>query len=104
MRDIDHTLLTISGVSRDIYAHAFERVTGEPPREIASMAGRTEQAIITNTLALNDREADETTIAAFYEGLGKTDVELKSRRSAWPSIWGWTPAGTETTAATARIW
>lgn len=77
--DIDHTLLTISGVSRDIYAHAFERVTGEPPREIASMAGRTEQAIISDTLGLNDREADETTIAAFYEALGEAAVELRER-------------------------
>ncbi|WP_238347030.1 HAD family hydrolase [Nocardiopsis dassonvillei] len=77
--DIDHTLLTISGVSRDIYAHAFERVTGEPPREIASMAGRTERAIITDTLTLNDREADETTIAAFYRALGDAALVLRER-------------------------
>ncbi len=77
--DIDHTLLTISGVSRDIYAHAFERVTGERPRKIASMAGRTEQAIITDTLTLNDREANETTIAAFYRALGDAALVLRDR-------------------------
>lgn len=77
--DIDHTLLTIRGVSRDIYANAFERITGEPPREIASMTGRTEQAIITDTLTLNGREANETTFAAFYDALGAAALELEGR-------------------------
>ncbi len=36
--DIDHTLVRISGVSREIYAEAFRLVTGQPLRELADMA------------------------------------------------------------------
>ncbi|MCA1603505.1 MAG: HAD family hydrolase, partial [Acidobacteria bacterium] len=51
--DIDHTLLTIEEVSREIYELAFEEVIGQPLRELAEMTGRTERVILTETLALH---------------------------------------------------
>ena len=51
--DIDHTLVRITGVSREIYAEAFRLVTGQPLRELADIAGPTERAIIVDTLILN---------------------------------------------------
>lgn len=77
--DIDYTLLTITGVSQEIYTVAFTQVTGEPPSQIAPMAGRTEQAIITDTLTLNDHKADEATVAAFYTALGDAALGLTER-------------------------
>jgi hypothetical protein len=50
--DIDHILITIGEVSREIYADVFEEVVGQPLCELASMAGRTERAILAETLAL----------------------------------------------------
>jgi phosphoglycolate phosphatase len=40
--DIDHTLVAITGVSRDIYATAFQRVIGRSLAHLAYMAGRTD--------------------------------------------------------------
>jgi phosphoglycolate phosphatase len=48
--DVDKTLVDVSGVSRDIYSVAFEQVTGRPLDKLAEMAGRTEQAILVDTL------------------------------------------------------
>lgn len=48
--DTDHTLVTIKGVSRDIYALALEQVVGRPMEHLADMTGRTEKAIIRETL------------------------------------------------------
>lgn len=65
--DVDHTLVRVgSGISREIYARAFEQVTGKPLGELAEMAGRTERAIIAETLRLNGVAGPETLSAAFY--------------------------------------
>jgi phosphoglycolate phosphatase len=51
--EFDRTLVDIGSVSREIYARAFAWVTGQPLRELAEMAGRTDRAIIIDTLALH---------------------------------------------------
>jgi hypothetical protein len=51
--DIDRTLVTIGEVAREIYESAFEEVIGQPLRELVEMAGRTEQAILVDTLRLS---------------------------------------------------
>lgn len=56
LRDIDHTLVSVAGVSRMIYDVAFEKVTDRPMVHLVDMAGWTEQAIIRETLALNGAE------------------------------------------------
>ncbi|HET6953250.1 MAG TPA: HAD hydrolase-like protein [Acidimicrobiales bacterium] len=75
--DIDRTLVDVSRVSREIYAVAFERVVGRPLERLADMTGRTEHAILVDTLALNG--VAETKFDAFYEALGWAAHDLQSR-------------------------
>jgi phosphoglycolate phosphatase len=77
--DIDHTLVRIAGVSREIYAEAFWLVTGQPLRELADMAGRTERAIIVDTLILNGVADPESRIDAFLPALGDAARRLRDR-------------------------
>lgn len=75
--DVDKTLVDVSGVSRDIYAVAFEKVTGRPLDKLAEMTGRTEHAILVETLALNG--VSETAFDAFYEALGAAAHDLRGK-------------------------
>lgn len=55
--DIDYTLVGIGGdISKAIYASAFRKVTGRQMHVLADLAGRTEQAIIIETLYRNGVE------------------------------------------------
>lgn len=76
--DVDHTLVSITGVSREIYARAFEEVAGRPLVHLADMAGRTEQAIIRETLALNGVEPAES-FQEFYSALADAARSLEGR-------------------------
>ncbi|MGH9212465.1 MAG: HAD family hydrolase, partial [Acidimicrobiales bacterium] len=75
--DVDKTLVDVSGVSRDIYAVAFEKVTGRPLDKLAEMTGRTEHAILVDTLTLNG--VAETKFDAFYDALGLAAHDLQDR-------------------------
>jgi phosphoglycolate phosphatase-like HAD superfamily hydrolase len=77
--DIDHTLVRIAGVSREIYAEAFRLVTGQSLRELADMAGRTERAIIVDTLILNGVPDPESRVDAFLPALGDAASKLRDR-------------------------
>jgi phosphoglycolate phosphatase-like HAD superfamily hydrolase len=82
--DIDHTLIAISGVGREIYSQAFERVFGRPLVHIADMSGRTEYAITRDTLALNGVEPDhpdhpDRSAEAFYAALTQASLALADR-------------------------
>ncbi|WP_322761554.1 HAD hydrolase-like protein [Frankia sp. Cr2] len=77
--DIDHTLVEIKGVSREIYAQAFQLVTGRPMRELADMTGRTERAIIIETLRLSGITDPDPLLPAFYQALGDAAEGLESR-------------------------
>ncbi len=82
--DIDHTLIAISGVGREIYSQAFERVFGRPLVHIADMSGRTEYAITRDTLALNGVEPDhpdhpDRSAEAFYAALTQVALPLADR-------------------------
>lgn len=83
--DIDHTLISASGVSREIYSRAFERVFGRPLVHLADMSGRTEYAITRDTLALNGVEPDhpghpDSSADAFYAALIDVAATLIDRR------------------------
>ncbi len=81
--DIDHTLVTIGEVSREIYELAFEEVVGQPLRELADMMGRTERAILTETLALHDVSNPESKFEECYAALARAADKLRARmRSA----------------------
>ncbi|HEU5356806.1 MAG TPA: haloacid dehalogenase-like hydrolase [Actinocrinis sp.] len=76
--DIDHTLVSISGVGREIYQRVFEQVTGRPLVHLADMAGRTEQAILRETLRLNGVEPGDS-FDVFYAALEEVARSLEGR-------------------------
>ncbi|MGH3899808.1 MAG: HAD family hydrolase [Pseudonocardiaceae bacterium] len=77
--DIDHTLVAIGEVSREIYAKAFEEVVGQPLRELADMTGRTEKAILIDTLALHGVSDPESKFEDFYAALGRAADMFRER-------------------------
>jgi phosphoglycolate phosphatase-like HAD superfamily hydrolase len=95
--DIDHTLVEVGAVSREIYALAFEQVTGRPLVEIADMTGRTEQAILIDTLALHGISV--TRYDEFYAALGDAAASLTDRMRA---VGRRLPGAKETIAALVR--
>lgn len=80
--DIDHTLVTIGEVSREIYESAFEEILGQPLRALADMAGRTEQAILVDTLRLHGVANPESKFDDFYAALTNAADELRERMHA----------------------
>jgi phosphoglycolate phosphatase-like HAD superfamily hydrolase len=77
--DVDHTLLQSGGVSRELYARAFHVVTGSPLGALADMAGRTERAIILDTLRLGGITDPEPLLPAFYEALIDSARQLQDQ-------------------------
>ncbi|GIG57087.1 haloacid dehalogenase [Longispora fulva] len=67
--DIDHTLVSIPGVSHRIYADVFLRITGQPLREVADMAGRTERRIVLDTLDMHGLTGTEEICELFFTAL-----------------------------------
>ena len=51
--DIDHTLIETRGVGGEIYADAFQAVTGHPLKEMPALSGRTEPVIFREALKAN---------------------------------------------------
>lgn len=97
--DIDHTLVTIGPVSREIYANAFEEVVGQPLRELANMTGRTERAILAETLTLHGISNPESTFDDLYAALTRAADKLRERmRTAGRRL----PGAVEAIAALAR--
>lgn len=76
--DVDHTLVVV-GVSRALYELAFSAVVGRPLGMLADMVGRTERAIITETLELNQVTVSNALIDAFYTQLGIAADMLRDR-------------------------
>jgi phosphoglycolate phosphatase len=77
--DIDHTLVTIGEVSREIYEMAFEEVVGQPLREVADMTGRTERAILAATLGLHGVSDPKSKFDDFYAALARAADKLRER-------------------------
>ncbi|GAA0346957.1 haloacid dehalogenase-like hydrolase [Actinoallomurus spadix] len=67
--DVDHTLVRIRGLSAEIYAAVFRQVTGRALEYLADMAGRTDRAIITETLRLHRIAPTESLLTAFGDAL-----------------------------------
>lgn len=86
--DIDHTLIDNAGVSKEIYAAAFETVTGRAPAEAAVTEGRTDRLIIREMLRRNGvdepgwAEVEAALVQAGQERLGT----LRSRGTALPGV------------------
>jgi phosphoglycolate phosphatase-like HAD superfamily hydrolase len=77
--DIDHTLVTIGEVSHEIYELAFEEAVGQPLRELANMTGRTERAILAETLALHGISNPEAKFDDLYAALARAADKLRER-------------------------
>ncbi|MDN3359649.1 haloacid dehalogenase-like hydrolase [Actinomadura sp. DC4] len=67
--DIDHTLIDAGGLSGEIYGAVFSRAFGRPMERVAAMAGRTDRAIIAETLESHGIVPAEDLVAAFAEEL-----------------------------------
>ncbi|WP_328917077.1 MULTISPECIES: HAD family hydrolase [unclassified Streptomyces] len=78
--DVDHTLVQIGGgVSRSIYERAFQQVTSRPLGELADMSGRTDQAIMVETLRLNGVDEPAALFDDFYAALAAAAEQLADR-------------------------
>ena len=77
--DVDHTLVDAGGFGRALYEMAFRAVTGQPLDRLAEMTGRTDQAILADTLALNGQSADDVRLGEMYEALGVAAASTRGR-------------------------
>ncbi len=86
--DVDHTLIETGGVGSEIYASAFEKVTGRPLEQMADTFGRTEPVIFRETLKLNGIEDPGDLFAKFAEdqarGYAERAAEMRQRGRALP--------------------
>jgi phosphoglycolate phosphatase len=88
--DIDHTLIETGGVGGDIYAAAFEEVTGQPLEKMASLSGRTEPVIFRETLHSHGINAPADLFDRFAEAQARGYVEraeeLRRRGRVLPGV------------------
>lgn len=86
--DIDHTLVDTRGVGRELWAQAFEEITGRPMREQAKIDGSTEPVILRETLQLHGLQDDRRQFERFAQALGTAHMrraaELRERGHALP--------------------
>lgn len=86
--DVDHTLMETGGVGSEIYASAFEKVTGRALEQMADTFGRTEPVIFRETLQVNGIEDPGDLFAAFAEeqarGYAERADEMRQRGQALP--------------------
>jgi phosphoglycolate phosphatase-like HAD superfamily hydrolase len=68
--DIDGTLLNAGGVGRDLYKEVFLQLFGRPLASCAPMAGRTDRAIILETLTLAGIDEPRRHVDPFIASLG----------------------------------
>jgi phosphoglycolate phosphatase-like HAD superfamily hydrolase len=86
--DIDHTLIDNAGVSKEIYAAAFEAATGSRPAEPAITQGRTDRLIMRDMFRRNgvDEPGWPAVEGALTEaGRAHLDV-LRRRGTALPGV------------------
>lgn len=86
--DIDHTLMATRGLGGELWAAAFEQVTGVPLREQAAVTGSTERVILRETLRLHDLSYTAELFTRFADALGalhiRRSAELRERGHALP--------------------
>jgi len=86
--DVDHTLIDSGGVGGEIYAAAFEKITGHALEQMAEMSGRTEPVIFRDTLALHGIDDPGDMFDRFAEeqarGYANRAAELRQRGRALP--------------------
>jgi phosphoglycolate phosphatase len=76
--DIDGTLLNAGGVGRDLYDVVFLQLFGRTLSAYAPMAGRTDRAIILETLAVAGVDEPRRYVDPFIAGLGAHAPSIRS--------------------------
>ena len=76
--DIDGTLLSAGGVGRDLYDVVFVQLFGRSLSAYAPMAGRTDRAIILETLMLAGVDEPRRYVDPFIAGLGEHAPSMRS--------------------------
>jgi phosphoglycolate phosphatase len=69
--DLDHTLLEVRNISRKAYVAGFERVTGARFEHLPDMTGRTDRAIIAETLRLHTLPASVELVERVGQAIGE---------------------------------
>lgn len=86
--DIDHTLMATRGLGGQLWAAAFEQVTGVPLRKQADVTGSTERVILRETARLHDIPYSDDLFTRFADALGTQHIqhaaELRERGHALP--------------------
>lgn len=86
--DVDHTLIENGGVSKETYAGAFERLTGQPAVHKARTDGRTDPAIMKDLITRHGIEMTDDHMARLHEALEASlqsnQEELRKRGYALP--------------------
>jgi phosphoglycolate phosphatase-like HAD superfamily hydrolase len=86
--DIDHTLIELTGLSKEIYASAFAEITGRRLDHLAPMAGRTDLAITAETLRLHGLTPSNERLRAFGDalasGFAAREHEIRDRGRVLP--------------------
>lgn len=98
--DVDHTLIENSGVSRAVYARAFQIMTGDAPETQPSTDGRTDYDIMRNLFAANDAEFTAEDEASYPSALLNAMGELHPRLMRDGFV---LPGVTETLEAVAKV-
>ncbi len=92
--DVDYTLLSADGLGTRLYEMAFRALFGRELPAVAPKAGRTERAIITDTLALAGIPEPQAQVDRFLAALaaqvaavdGTPDVQVRSLAGASAAI------------------
>lgn len=86
--DIDHTLMATRGLGGELWAAAFEQVTGVALRKQAAVTGSTERVILRETVRLHDLAYSDELFTRFADALGALHIrraaELRERGHALP--------------------
>jgi phosphoglycolate phosphatase len=77
--DIDYTLLSAGGVGSRVYRSVFRDLFGHDLAEVAPMAGRTERAIIADTLAMAGVAEPARHVEDFMAELSRRAPDLRAR-------------------------
>ncbi|TMR94457.1 HAD family hydrolase [Nonomuraea basaltis] len=77
--DVDHTLIENGGVSKEIYARAFELLTGRPAEHRAETGGRTDPQIMLNLLRRHGIEPSPDQLTRLNDAL-KSAMTLNRAR------------------------
>lgn len=86
--DIDHTLIDAGGLSRTLYGSAFLAVTGRPMQWLGDLMGRTDRAIMAETLEFHGLDPTEHLLAAFAAELAErfaaAEAQIRRRGRVLP--------------------